>query len=125
MIEAAGGARQSDYPTDVPVTEVGALDGIALLLDRGVDVDAFNVNGQTALHMAAARGADRIVALLASRGAKLDTRNKQGHTPLEVALGSGRYRPGQDPPVVHEKTAALLRQLMSGGVDAAAVSPRQ
>ncbi len=64
MIEAAGGARQSVIPPNSPVTEAGALDGIALLLDRGVDVDAFNGNGQTALHMAAARGADRIVALL-------------------------------------------------------------
>ena len=126
MIEAAGGARPSVYPADRPVTEVGALDGIALLLDRGVDVDAFNGSGQTALHLAAARGADRIVNLLASRGARLDGRNKQGHTPLEVALGSGRYRPGERPPAVYEKTAALLRQLMGsavtpgGGIPAAA-----
>jgi mono/diheme cytochrome c family protein len=112
MIEAAGGARRSAYPADRPVTEAGALDGIALLLDRGVDVDAFNGSGQTALHLAAARGADRIVTLLASRGARLDGRNKQGHTPIEVALGSGRHRPGQDPPTIHEKTAGLLRQLM-------------
>jgi len=123
MIEAAGGARQSDYPTKLPVTEAGALEGIALLLDRGVDVDAYNVSGQTALHMAAGRGADRIVALLAARGAKLDVRNKQGHTPVEVALGAGRYRPGQGPPVVYDKTAALLRQLM-GSVEAAVPSPR-
>ena len=114
MLEAAGGAQASEYPTELPVTEVGALEGIKLLLDRGVDVDAFNVNGRTALHLAAARGADRIVKLLAERGAKLDARNKQGHTPLDVALGGGRHRPGQAAPVVHETTAALLRQLMRG-----------
>jgi ankyrin repeat protein len=122
MIEAAGGAHASDYPTQLPVTEAGALEGIALLIDRGVDIDAYNMNGQTALHMAAGRGADRIVALLAARGAKLDARDKQDHTPLEVALGAGRYRPGQGPPVVHDKTAALLRQLM--GSASAAPSPR-
>jgi ankyrin repeat protein len=114
MLEAAGGAQASEYLTEFPVTEAGALEGIKLLLDRGVDVDAFNVNGQTALHMAAGRGANRIVGLLAERGAKLDAKNKQGHTPLEVALGAGRHRPGQDAPVVHETTAALLRQLTNG-----------
>jgi ankyrin repeat protein len=114
MIAAAGGARPPVHPSDRPVTEAGALDGIALLLDRGVDVDAFDGNGQTALHLAAARGADLIVDLLASRGAMLDGRNKQGHTPIEVALGSGRSRPGERPPVVYDKTAALLRRLSAG-----------
>jgi ankyrin repeat protein/mono/diheme cytochrome c family protein len=121
MIEAAGGAQPSVYPIDRPVTEAGALDGIALLLDRGVDVDAFNGNGQTALHLAAARGADRIVNLLASRGAILDGRNKQGHTASEVALGSGRSRPGQNRPRIYEKTAALLGELAAGATAPRAV----
>jgi ankyrin repeat protein len=124
MLEAAGGAQASEYPMELPVTEVGAFEGLTLLLDHGVDVDAFNVNGQTALHMAAARGADGIVRLLAERGAKLNAMNKQGHTPLEVALGAGRHRPGQDAPVVHETTAALLGQLM-GGPATQASSPAQ
>jgi hypothetical protein len=75
-------------------------------------VNAFNANGQTALHLAAARGANSIVSYLVEQGASLTTRNRQGRTPLEVAMGQGgRGRGG--PPVVRESTAALLRELIS------------
>jgi ankyrin repeat protein len=53
----------------VPATEDDSLAAIKLAAEAGVDLDAFNVNGDTALHRAAARGADSIVAYLADRGA--------------------------------------------------------
>ena len=59
-----------------------------MLLDRGVDVDAFNNAGNTALHAAVARG-DAVVKFLASRGASLNLKNKAGFTPLDVAQGKG------------------------------------
>lgn len=109
MIAVAGGGRPSQYAR--PPTEAEALEAVKACLARGVDVNAFNANGQTALHLAAARGANSIVSYLAEQGASLTTKNKQGRTPLEVALGQGgRGRGG--PAVVRESTAALLRELI-------------
>ena len=89
-----------------------------MLVEHGVDVNAFNANGQTILHNAAGRGANSIVQYVAEKGARLDRRDKQNRTALDVALGIGgggrrggaaRGRGAQ----VNEKTAALLRDLMA------------
>lgn len=112
---AAGGGGQRVYPgsasVSVPATEEDSFAALELIAGAGVDLDAFNANGDTALHRAAARGADSIVAFLAERGATLDMRDRRGRTPLDVALGVGGGRRG-GPPQVRESTAALLRQLM-------------
>ena len=87
--------------------------GVAAVVEHGVDVNAFNAAGMTALHYAAQRGADSIVKLLAGRGALLDLQNKQGRTALDLSLGgSGTGRRGRGTAPVFEGTAALLRQLM-------------
>jgi ankyrin repeat protein len=118
MIVAAGGGRVGAYASPFPVSESGAIEAIQLLVEHGADVNAFNANGQTALHSAARRGADDLVKYLAARGAKLDQKNKQGLTPLDVAMGladGAGFRAGR-PPVgarVRESTAALLKQLMA------------
>jgi ankyrin repeat protein len=88
MIAAAGGAVVGAYAGAIPVTEESSLEAIKLCLDHGVDVNAFNSNGQTALHNAVTRGTLTIVRYLADRGAKLDLRDKQGHTPLDIAQGA-------------------------------------
>ena len=97
--------------------EPKVLEAVTLLVEHGVDVNAFNANGQTIVHNAATRGQNSVIEYVASKGAKLDRRDKQGRTPLDVALGvgtggrrQGRPRPR---PVVNEKTAALLRELMA------------
>jgi ankyrin repeat protein len=102
-----GGLRGEGIRIVVPTPE-GAIEALSLLLDRGMDVDAFNTAGNTALHGAVGRG-DDVVRFLASRGAKLDLKNKAGFTPLDLALGRGgrRGRGG----VVRESTAELLRRL--------------
>ncbi len=112
MIAAAGGAAAGAYSTALPVSEEGAIEAIKLCLDRGVDVNAFNSGGLTALHRAAARGADKVVKYLAERGAILDIKNKQGLMPVDMALESSII-PGRSPGVGHPSTAALLRQLMT------------
>jgi len=114
MIAASGGGQRV-YPgsasVSTPATEEDSLAAIRLVVEAGADLDAFNMNGDTAVHRAAARGADSIVAYLAERGAKLDLQDRRGRTPLDVALGVGGGRRG-GPPQVHESTATLLRQLM-------------
>jgi ankyrin repeat protein len=113
---AAGGGGQRVYPgsdsVSTPATEEDSLAAIKLVAQAGVDLDAFNVNGDTAMHRAAARGADSIVVYLAERGARLDSKDRRGRTPLDVALGIGGGGGRGGPPAVRKSTADLLRRLM-------------
>jgi ankyrin repeat protein len=104
----AGGLRGEGIRIVVPTPD-GAVEAVRLLLDRGMDVDAFNNAGNTAMHGAVGRG-DAVVTFLASRGATLNLKNKAGFTPLDLA--SGRGGRGGRGGVVRESTVALLRQLM-------------
>jgi len=66
-----------------------AVDAIALMLDLGLDINAANDNGDTALHLAVTgRGSPEIVRFLISRGANLQARNKRGQTALAAAMAS-------------------------------------
>ncbi|HVQ13576.1 MAG TPA: ankyrin repeat domain-containing protein, partial [Vicinamibacterales bacterium] len=91
------------------------LEALQMCIDKGVDLNAFNTAGQTAIHVAAGRGLDGVVKYLAEHGAKLDRTDKQGRTPLDVALGvgAGAARGTRNATGPRESTAALLRQLMS------------
>jgi ankyrin repeat protein len=102
-----GGLRGEGIRIVVP-TEQGAVEAVTLLLDRGMDPDAFNTAGNTALHSAVARG-DEVVKLLVSRGASMHLKNRGGFTPLDLASGAGGR--GGRGGIVRESTAALLRQL--------------
>jgi ankyrin repeat protein len=120
MIAAAGGAVVGAYAGAIPVTEESSLEAIKLCLDHGVDVNAFNTNGQTALHNAVGRGTLTIVRYLADRGAKLDMKDKQGRAPLDVAQGAPggpRRRVVNAREVVtglpNEPMIALLQELMA------------
>jgi ankyrin repeat protein len=114
MIAAAGGAVFGGYGQAIPVTEEGAIRAIQLCIDQGLDVNAFNSNGITAMHRAAARGADKIVKFLSTEGARLDMKNKAGVTPFDMAMGKGAARGGGDTNP-HESTAALIRSLLDAG----------
>jgi ankyrin repeat protein len=95
-------------------SEPAVLEAVTLLVEHGVDVNAFNSNGQTVVHTAAQRGMNSVIEYLASKGAKLDRRDKPGRTPLEFALGAaGGTGRGAIPAAVHPKTAALLRELLA------------
>ena len=102
--------------------EDDAVEAVTLLLGLGLDVNAADNQGFTAMHGAASRGANDVIRLLVSRGARLDVMTKPDvreqtvdnepvleippQSPLDAALDS-------DPPRL--STVALLRQLM--GVD--------
>src|SRR5439155_12467618 len=95
--------------------EPQVLEAVTLLVERGVDVNAFNANGQTILHNAAQRGQASVIEYVAGKGAKLDRRDKQGRTAVDIALGTGTGGRRQcrltTAPVVNETTAALPREL--------------
>ena len=111
MFAAGRGRGQGVFTKDIG-TERDLLQAVALLVRHGVDVNAFNDNGQTAMHFAA-QASDDIVRYLAAHGAKLDPRDKQGHTPVDLALGIGARGRAGGPAPVRQGTAALLRQLMT------------
>jgi hypothetical protein len=106
MIASAGNSREPQI-----------LEAVTLLVEQGVDVNAFNANGQTIFHNAAQRGHNTVIEYVASKGAKLDRRDRQGRTPLDLALGAGGPARAQGRAAraaqVNEKTAALLRDLIA------------
>ena len=99
---AVSGGNSEDTPERV--SEAEALAAIRLALDAGVDVNAQNGTGDTALHTAATSGGGQpaIIRLLVERGARLDVKNKAERTPLDAA--SRARQP-------NEKVVALLKEL--------------
>jgi ankyrin repeat protein len=66
-----------------------AAAAIELLLGLGLDINAANNNGETALHTAVTgRGDDTIVSALIAHGANVHALNKRGQTPLAAATAS-------------------------------------
>ncbi len=111
LMMAAGLGRGLGVFAGDYATEAQMIEGLQVLLDRHVDVNAVNDTGQTALHFAAL-SSDATVQLLAEYGAQLNKKDKQGRTPLDFALGAGGRGRAGAAPVARESTAALLRQLM-------------
>jgi ankyrin repeat protein len=87
--------------------EAEALEALKLCVELGLDVNAVSDRGETALHGAAARGANSIVQYLADHGANLAAKNKAGYTALDAALGKGAAQVRAP----NEATAELLRKL--------------
>jgi ankyrin repeat protein len=94
-------------------SEDESIEAMKICLEHGADVDAFNDLGETALHGAAQRGADRIVQFLADQGALLDPKNKEGRTPLDEAIGQLEETVASARRPVRESTRALLTTLIS------------
>jgi len=63
---------------------------IDLLLAAGVDVNARNESGETALHKAARADGDAVIRTLLQRGALVDARDGDGCTPLWRASDAGK-----------------------------------
>jgi ankyrin repeat protein len=63
------------------------LDAVKLCFELGMDVNAVNSMGLTALHGAANRGSDDIIRFLVEKGARLDVKDNEGRTPLTWAEG--------------------------------------
>jgi ankyrin repeat protein len=63
------------------------LEAVKMCYELGLDVNAVNSMGLTALHGAANRGSDEIITFLAEKGARLDVKDKEGRTPMAWAEG--------------------------------------
>jgi ankyrin len=84
------------------------LDAVKLCVELGMDVNATNSMGLTAVHGAANRGSDEILKFLVSQGATLDVKDKEGRTPLVWAEGVFlATHPARPKP----STIALIKQL--------------
>ncbi|THU44775.1 hypothetical protein C4D60_Mb02t10900 [Musa balbisiana] len=81
------------FPDDVDanirlmyLTSEGDLEGIEEILASGVDVNFRDIDGRTALHVAACQGFADVVRLLLDRGAQVGPEDRWGSTPLADAI---------------------------------------
>lgn len=63
----------------------GDIDKVKSLISKGVDVNAKDEVGRTALHVAALQGRPGVAQVLIANGADLHARDKEGCTPLACA----------------------------------------
>jgi ankyrin repeat protein len=103
-------------------SEADNLDAVKMCLDLGIDPNAADVEGRTALHGAAHKGRNDVVKLLADRGAKLDARDKgsrdtvngdmKGLTWEPLNYAQGLVRVGVQSAIAHPETAKLIKDMM-------------
>lgn len=94
----------------LPSQQAEQLEAVRMCVELGLDVNATNNRGETALHGAAYRGVNAIVDYLVEKGANLDARDEHGWSALAIARGvtyTDFYK-------AQPQTATLLMQLMEG-----------
>jgi ankyrin repeat protein len=118
MIAAGLGTRS---PGEDAGDEPAVLEALQVALELGVDVNAANDNGETAMHGAAYKNLPGAVQFLADKGARIEVWNKKnafGWTPLAIAVGYrfGNFKPS--PP-----TVAVFEKLMKAAGVSTAIDP--
>jgi ankyrin repeat protein len=104
LMAAAGIGWAANWSVNAPVPLV---DAVKYCVELGIDINAADNRGYTALHGAAYLGNHDMVNYLVSKGAKVDARSKAGDTVADMANGPTRF--GQP----HLETVALLEKLGS------------
>ena len=92
-------------------SEAEIVQTMQFLLDSGVDIDAVDNNGETAMHAAAYRDRPAPIKLLASQGASIEVWNRpnvHGSTPLAIAVGHRGPRSFRPQP----RAEAAIREVM-------------
>jgi len=84
------------------------LEAVKILYEAGLDINAKDDNGDTAMHGAVLRGQNSVIRFLAERGAQINEKNRIGWTPLDIAEGLVPGTPNYRP----DHSAALLRELL-------------
>lgn len=105
-------------------TEPEILAAAKYLLELGVDIDAVNASGETAMHGAAYKNLPRVVSFLDQQSADVQVwhqRNRRGSTPYLIAAG---YRPGNFKPSL-ETMAAIKQALARYGVEPTEEPPQR
>jgi ankyrin repeat protein len=118
MIAAGLGTRS---PGEDAGDESAVVEALQVALELGVDIDAVNDNGETAMHGAAYKNLPLAVQFLADKGARIEVWNKKnafGWTPLAIATGYrfGNFKPS--PP-----TVAVFEKLMKARGLSTAIDP--
>jgi uncharacterized protein len=113
LMAAAGLGTRS--PGEDAGTESEVVAAMQLALDLGVDLNAVDVKGETAMHGAAYKNSPGAVRFLAAKGAKIEIWNKpnsHGWTPLTIAEGYrfGNFKPSPD------TVAAIVEVMKAAGV---------
>ena len=87
MLAAGLGKRASTDITYYDWTEEKAVEALTVGLEFGIDINAANEHGETALHAAAYHNANRVIEFLVEAGAHIDATNAAEQTPLRIAEG--------------------------------------
>jgi ankyrin repeat protein len=106
LMLAAGMGRSEGIDQNTAGEFARALDAVKLAIELGVDVNAANRAGQTAMHAAASTSGDQVIEYLASKGANVDVKDTKGNTPLALTYGDTDFAL-----TTRVSTAALLRKL--------------
>jgi uncharacterized protein len=88
------------------------LEAVKICFDLGMDVNAVNSMGLTALMGAANRGSDEIIRFLVEKGARLEPKDKEGRTALAWAEGVFL---ATHPAKPKSTSIALIKTLMGAG----------
>jgi ankyrin repeat protein len=96
LMAAAGLGTRS--PGEDAGTDSEVVEALQVGLDLGIDINAVDKNGETAMHGAAYKNSPPAVEFLAAKGANIEIwnrKNSHGWTPLRIAEGYrfGNYKP--------------------------------
>jgi ankyrin repeat protein len=126
MAGGPGDIREGAKPPFREVSNRSPVDAVKLLLASGANPNAVTPAGDSALHLAAFDGKLDIVRTLAEGGADLNLKDGAGKTALQVVENQPPRPPpptagalvSDERPAQPTEVAALLRELMNGGVQA-------
>ena len=114
LMAAAGLGSKEEDTIGRKKTEAQSIEAIQVCLEAGVDINAVDGRGQTALYGAALQGYDEVVKFLVAHGAKIDIKDSRGFTALDAAEGkAGGFGFGGGAANPHPSTAKLLRDLLA------------
>ena len=87
-INNTNGDSWADTPL-MTASRLGLDNVVRILLTRNADINATDINGNTALHTAALNSQLSVIKLLLEKNPNLDIQNKVGNTALHLAVISG------------------------------------